>query len=41
MILEVVIDRVQCFLKWNGARFDALDEAHEAIVRVVRRRKLG
>jgi hypothetical protein len=35
MILEVVIDRVQCFLKWNGSRFDALDEPHEPVLESV------
>ena len=28
---EIAIDRLQCFLKWNASRIDALDEAHETI----------
>jgi hypothetical protein len=29
---DIAIDRVQSFSRWNGGRFDALDEEHEAIV---------
>ena len=28
---ETTIDRIRSFIRWNGGRFDALDEAHEAI----------
>jgi hypothetical protein len=28
---EVAIDRAQSYLRWNAARIDALDEAHETI----------
>src|SRR5262249_14064061 len=29
---DIAIDRVRSFIRWNGCRFDALDEEHEAIV---------
>ena len=28
---EIVIERLQCYLRWNAARIDALDEDHEPI----------
>jgi hypothetical protein len=41
---DIAIDRVRSFIRWNGGRFDALDEEHEAIVDPVgwrRRSELG
>jgi hypothetical protein len=31
MTPEIAIDRVQCFLRWNASRIDALDEDHAPI----------
>jgi hypothetical protein len=31
MTPEIVIDRLRCYLRWNAARIDALDEDHEPI----------
>jgi hypothetical protein len=31
MTPEIVVDRVQSYLRWNASRIDALDEDHEPI----------
>jgi hypothetical protein len=31
MTPQIIIDRLQCYLRWSAARIDALDEDHEPV----------